>query len=1781
MNARKIQRRAASAPMFSLSSIGAAVAMALIAAGGAQAAETLVGPTYNGTALGASALPSQSTNAAPITATITNAVVGTVANGSPSSPNPGSQATNGNLIGATATGNTYTNTIANHFGGDASLSIGVNTGAINSSVISSKMAVESNVLQSGSLVNTDNTISATTTLNGGTSTVSGTAPAGPAAPQAGTAVLTYPAGAQLFDAKGNVVVTNVQAATGPSSSANVTGNVVDLALTTPGVVTVDSTLARNSVSAVFKGNSASNTASIVAGGAPTFAGSALVSNLQVNGNGILAATQSANNTNTVVLGGVGGLPGGPNQLQGKLSVLDNTISSAATGNEALGATAGVAGNRILIDGVSVVGSVTPASATNNSTHVGVGVTTNVSSDLAIVNSQGNLGVGFLGSGVIAATTGAQVVAAAQSINGGTLTLARNNITADAVGNTAFSAIATGASGGSFAGTVALSNQQSNSGTPVAGMVGSSSIQAATGDATGRTVGSTVSVANNRSSATGQGNQITQSVALGVGGVGSAALGNGNVTLTGGTSSDGRVSAGGAATLTNLQGNYGSPVGGSNISPTVVLQANSGGVDIANNMLSVTGNQQEAVGIGSGATNSLSLSGNAVGTGAGIASVQMNDGTSPVGAGVSNAQARLVASGNVSGGSLALTDNLQRSIAYGNAVANGLSVTTGNVAVAPGATPASSITTNIANNLPFDNNAAAQPTVRAAYGVLNDQSVQATVNAATTGANTMAVTVGGNVTGARISNDSNTVVSASYANDAANGIKLDVNNVTNTFPLTGASVANVTNVQTVAGANTIISALVGGGAVERTVINGSVSGAGSSVSTSDNQTEALAFGSRATGNTVAVKGNNINTAGLLSVTGASLNGAGVLGVTAAFSVQNAQAGQGTVLATRSGGPEVLTQIVGNLANTSVDASRNTVAATATSNSAVNGVGIDANGITTSSAVQNMQVTSAAVKSSIGQESPALNDKSGVQVGVGGASIVGAQISVDKNIASGSATGNAATNSIDVKGNTIATGSLLPAIATNLGATASANGDHAISNIQLVNGTAPVSSKVAAAYGIDTAPGAVITGSKLSVSGNTQSAEAVANTGTNSIALGAGAISARSAIQSTQASGAAVEARSISQAFAPGAVGSSSVRLSDNSNSALAVVNDVANKVTVAAGSTSSLGLPALATQGTLPGNTAAAGDQVIANRQSAATSVSSRADLSLYNEDATVVPNSGLLNSTFTVSGNGNVSEATANRASNAMSTTGSTTQAARTAVLNVQDSGAAVKAEANTTAKLTLTGPNALNASTVTLSNNSTGASAMGSAATNSLEVKGNTIAGGALPAVAQTGAGSTLALLTADHVLGNVQVGTGAVSAVVTGSIGVDSAPLSTVAGSTLTVSDNRQSAKAVANTALNSVSITGTNVAARSALQSTQSGLAPVTASSTLEVFAPAASSGSTVRLSGNSNSALGVINDVANTLTVAGGNVQPAGSTGAVSLVETGSADNVTATGDHVLSNRQTAGATVSSTATTSLYNEDRLVPNTAGLVGGSFTVSGNSTIAEASANRATNTASVTGDAAQGASAGIVNVQGSTAVVTATAVTTAAVTLAGAVPLNGGSVSLNGNTTAALARGNAATNVLDSGAGSGYGAATPTGSAALVGTPLALNVGASAAILNSQNNAGAVTASSTGVSYQVALNGTLGGAGTSNGTVGVTGNTLAAQAYGNSATNRVTQVALNTGTPSAAVGNYQVNTGAVTATVTSVNFGINTLGAVGSSAMRTTGNQITASATGNSAVSSIATR
>src|SRR5690606_35014846 len=99
---------------------------------------------------------------------------------------------------------------------------------------------------------------------------------------------------------------------------------------------------------------------------------------------------------------------------------------------------------------------------------------------------------------------------------------------------------------------------------------------------------------------------------------------------------------------------------------------------------------------------------------------------------------------------------------------------------------------------------------------------------------------------------------------------------------------------------------------------------------------------------------------------------------------------------------------------------------------------------------------------------------------------------------------------------------------------------------------------------------------------------------------------------------------------------------------------------------------------------------------------------------------------------------------------------------------------------------------------------------------------------------------------------------------------------------------------------------------------------------------------------------------------------------------------------------------------------------------------------------------------------------------------------------------------------------GANYGIGTGNPANSSLAVngtGTGVDGFAIAQAAVLNAQANAGPVSASVTDATYGVALNGDDGFPAVINGTVAVTGNSVSAAAYGNSATNRLAVNALNT--------------------------------------------------------------
>ncbi|MBB4224702.1 beta strand repeat-containing protein [Variovorax guangxiensis] len=1571
-NRKNPRGRANGAP---LSSIGLAV-LATLVAGGAQAADTTVStiPTVAVNTTAYQSVQSVQDKTQPVTATAAGSVIDITTAGPQTG---GSNTVTQNSVKAGATANAFTNAVDLSLAGGsgqvpaegaASLGVQANSGVVSSSATGNMVKVDLDGFSGGGAANTANTISASTTINSGSSTVSGTVPVDYASTSPGSVTLSYSPAGSSSAAHGSLVATSVQQGTGGASSASASGNTVTLTLTADGENSVAAApaLDGNTVSATLKGNAANSTISVQSGGAPAFTGSAVVSNQQVN-QAATPVTHSASANGDGVIASIGGnATGDTNTLKGSLSVQGNTISSAATGNEALGATAGTAGNRIVLaDGVSVSGS--GGATANTGAYNGGSLSSTLAADLAVSSSQGNVGVSLS-----AATQGSGVIAAVQSVDGGAVTVANNAATASATGNAASNAILSGKDAAAFTATAALANQQSNYNGGVSALSSLGVIGAMTGSEDGTNNASAVSVTGNRSAATAYGNNASQSLALAAN---TLPLSGSTAVLSGGSLPDGNVTASGAATVTNLQGNYSAPVSAQTVGSVVGLMGDSrgtGGDTIHGSSFTVGGNTQEAVAVSNSAGNALSLTGTTVGSGAGVANVQVTDGGSPVGALLAGSTAAAYLGTHATDSTVALTNNLQRAVAYGNSAANSLNVTANSATVAPSEAPASVAVP-----------AAGSAGVTAAYGLLSNQTAAGAVSAVADGTGFLpvgaqTVLIEGNVTRSSVSNQGNAFVAAAYGNDATNAAKLALG--TGITVAGAASVGNLTSVQNAAGS--VVTATASGGNVVNTAIEDDV--AASTVATSGNQLQALAYGNRASGNTLDVSGNTLAT---VSAQPRAVSNGGTAIADAAFSVQSVQNAAGSLTASLRSedapgatASQIRTRIGGDVTGSSVASNGNGASAAATANSAANGLTLAGNGLSTSSAVQNVQNSSASVQALAGQAGTPGTPASPATPFTYSAHVL------DPDALGGSTLG----------GNT------------------------------------------------------TITSGTLGVLQSSLTSQEIAYLTSNGWAVGTGAntglLTAPASILGTVTT---------------------------------ATYDNLRNAQSVPFGAT-------------IPGTSAVA-----------------------------AIPNQGGV----TVAVGGNVT------------------------------------------------------GSQLAVNGNSSSAAVTGNSATNSASVTGNTIASGGAATTASAGSlalGATGAQ--ADHTVSNLQQVTGGatLSTSVYGTYAIDATAGAAISGSTLSVSDNSQRGSAVANTATNSLSLSGTNVSSTTALSSAQSSNAAVSAASDLELYAPGAVSASSVDLSRNKNVSLGVINDVTNTLSVKASNVTPAGATANAQLVAG------TATGDNVLNNAQSATTSVSSTATTRLYNQDQTASATTGLANSTATIAGNSTTAEASANRADNSVALNGAAVLGASAGLNNTQTSSAAVSANASTSGTFKLEGTSPataaaLNSG-ITIDGNSTTALARGNAASNALNVSAGSGYAAAAPVAGSSAGGAMQATQ--ATAALLNTQGNTGNVTASASGT-YQVALNGVTAGTapGITNGTAALTNNTVAAQAYGNSATNAVTVAATAANRPTVAVGNYQTNSGAITATATAVNYGVGVTGAAAGSTLRAAGNQVTATAVGNSAVSTIA--
>lgn len=490
--------------------------------------------------------------------------------------------------------------------------------------------------------------------------------------------------------------------------------------------------------------------------------------------------------------------------------------------------------------------------------------------------------------------------------------------------------------------------------------------------------------------------------------------------------------------------------------------------------------------------------------------------------------------------------------------------------------------------------------------------------------------------------------------------------------------------------------------------------------------------------------------------------------------------------------------------------------------------------------------------------------------------------------------------------------------------------------------------------------------------------------------------------------------------------------------------------------------------------------------------------------------------------------------------------------------------------------------STVRVDGNTAKGMAIGNDATNSLLVNSTLVSNASLDTRAQT----YDSYVDANIALGNWQDAqeTSSSIATVISSFHVNQAANNSITDSLVSVSGNKQSATAVANLADSTLVVNATDLASSpttiglGSAQTVWSDFenAVVDANSVMEVYAPIQSTGSTITMNDNSNRAVGIFNDAINMLSITGTNI------GSISDMNANYSGGAVAS-DFGLENSQWSSGNLSTEARTNIYNQDLVDAATNGVIDGTVEVNGNLTFAEATANRSDNSGSVNGTANQGASVGLANIQGSSSTVDSLAVTTATITLAGTnavaalddrAALNSSSASMDGNATQALARGNSAINALESLAGATYPAL------ANAGAPGSLNgtVDAAAFVRNRQDNTGQVTATAR-ASYTVVLNTADGAPSVSSSTVSLANNSVVAVAYGNQAVNQLTLTPLNSGLATGAVNSTQYNGGYIRAEATSVTFQISSAaGTSNASSFRTAGNAVTATAVGNSVTSAI---
>ncbi|MEO7688335.1 MAG: hypothetical protein ABIS51_03545 [Sphingomonas sp.] len=923
---------------------------------------------------------------------------------------------------------------------------------------------------------------------------------------------------------------------------------------------------------------------------------------------------------------------------------------------------------------------------------------------------------------------------------------------------------------------------------------------------GTTDASSVTVSGNDVTATARGNRATQALTPDTLDPDNSF---GPTSLTAGTTG---VTANAATLIANRQSNKAAEAVANNEGSALGIAASA----VSNSQLVATANTQEAVVLGNDARATLATNG--TGSGAGIVSLQNGDANSDVAARSFGSTA--LSASQVSASNLAVTGNLERGIAYGNAVDNALSTTSTSIQI-----PASG---DIASTVPGPGNG--DPTTNAAYAVLSNQSGAGVVKARAGGGTGFAsgLTVTGDVATSSLNNDSNALIAAAYGNQSTNS--LDLATVSIARPGVGATgaVGNVTGVQSLADTARIIATTI-----PSTITHVYGDASDSSLSLSNNSDQTIATGNLASGNLLTVKADTIDArqgdplgGGVVGT--ALTTPAGDASVTAAFSVQNVQDyGKAGIFAGSDGNAAGL-EVNGAVSGSTLTATGNNSLAAATGNSSTNAATLDATTIATSADVNSFQTGDGNVTVALGSN----EHRAGTTMSPL-TQVTGSTLAVTNNEATGTATANTSSNSLAVTADTLMDGSghsdaEAGPIAGGYGAAAT----FALANEQKTgqpsndgSTTPTIAATVIGRFAINGDGPA--DQSSFTIDHNLQHAGALANDTVNRLsvtATGHGddpSPAAGAALSSSQYGQANVTANSDVKFVARGAITDSTVSLSGNSNEAVATINQADNDLSVTGVQLGAVtGGDANISTGPL-GPPYAPGDRVLADQQFATGSAGAAANTRILNGDA----GGGLDASRFTIADNLTSADAAANRALNTATVSAAAGPAGNAGLVNTQMSAAGVTATATTNAGFTVAGSPlspAIGIAALSIEGNQTSALARGNAADNQLALGGTGSTG-----IADASIGRFDASVNATAALLNSQSNYGAVTATASNTgYGVPLNATGNVNASTLGVAGNSISAGAYGNVASNVAAVTAPGRLPTAAVANNQANYGPVTA-------------------------------------------------------------------------------------------------------------------------------------------------------------------------------------------------------------------------------------------------------------------------------------------------------------------------------------------------------------------